>query len=244
MLRERRAWLVPVVYAAVLATAVYLFFLPQSMGGDPTALGRTFAGLVAAIQAVAVGIFAPLVGAGTLAGERERGTFTTLLASPIARHRIVTGKTIAAVLYVFLMLSVSVPIASLSLLFGGADLATIAGAYLTHGVLGVSLVCMGVAASTLFGRTWTASIVAVGLAFGLCIFTFGLFAAVDGFDRFERGPSWTHGILWFNPAYNLFLFFAGDQLTAQVGGFWEHYAALLLIAAVCFGFAVRRVARE
>ena len=86
LLRERRAWLVPMVYAASLAAIVYLFFIPASRArADASELGSTLAGVVAVMQAIAVAIFAPLIGAAAVAGERERGTWTSLLASPMGR---------------------------------------------------------------------------------------------------------------------------------------------------------------
>lgn len=246
MLREKRAWLVPVVYAAVLASASYLFVLSTDNAGTASDIGQWFAGLVAAMQTIAVCIFAPLVGAGSIAGERERGTLTTLLAAPLPRFRILTGKVVAVVLYVLLMLSVSLPIAALSVLFGGADVPTLLGIYLTHAVLGLSLGCLGIAASTLFARTWTASLVAIGVALGLGLFTLAIFVALDGFTwwRSDSNTFLLRAIVSFNPGYGTVLFFAGDLPEFGLRAFWEHYAALTLLGGLAFAFAARRLARE
>jgi ABC-type transport system involved in multi-copper enzyme maturation permease subunit len=191
-------------------------------------------------------IFAPLVGAGAIAGERERGTLTTLLAAPLSRFRILTGKVVAVLFYVLLMLSVSLPIAALSLLFGGADFPTLLGVYLTHAILGLCFGCLGIAASTLFARTWTASLVAIGIAFGLGLFTLSFFVALDGFThwRDESKMLLLRSILAFNPGYGLVLFFMGDTPEFGLRSFWEHYAALMALAGLSFAFAARRLARE
>lgn len=245
MLRERRGWLVPVVYAAVLASAVYLFFLPADRGGaGASELGSMLAGLVAVMQAFAVAIFAPLVGAGAIAGERERGTWTRLLAAPIARRRVGLGKAAAAALYVALLLAVSLPVAGLSLLFGGADLAALGGLYLTHAVLGLTLACVGLWVSTLFHRTWTAALVAVAIALGLAVFTIAVFAALGGFDSVPAGaepPEWKKWVLYFNPGYGLALFFGGDTDVESAAGWWKHYGAMAAIAAAALALTLSRL---
>jgi ABC-type transport system involved in multi-copper enzyme maturation permease subunit len=238
LLRERRGFLVPMIYAAVLAAAVFMFFL--SVGSrQAEALGATLAGQVAIIQLVVVMIVAPLIGAGAIAGERERGTWLSLLASPIARWRIAAGKAAASALYLILLLSVSVPVAALSLLFGGADLTVLAGLYLTHAVVGVSLAMLGLAISTLFQRTMTAALVAVGASLGLGIFTLAIAAAV-GTIRHSEGAAWP---IYFNAGYSWVLFFAGDMdAGSQIRWLW-HYLALASIGAGSFAFVVRRLRR-
>jgi ABC-type transport system involved in multi-copper enzyme maturation permease subunit len=237
LLRERRGFLVPMVYAAVLSATTYMFFIGK-WNQDPASLGQTIAGAVAVMQLVAVAIFSPLIGASAIAGERERGTWFSLLASPVPRWRIATGKASASALYVLLLLSVSLPIAALSLLFGGTDLAVLAGIYVTHALVGVTLSLLGLAISTLFQRTWTATLVAVALSLGLVIFTLALFAAV------RDGSSSRHGPLYLNIGYSLGLFFAGDaDVGSRVRWLW-HYAALAALAAASFAFVVRRLRRS
>jgi ABC-type transport system involved in multi-copper enzyme maturation permease subunit len=239
LLRERRGFLVPMVYAAVLSATTYMFFLGK-WNQDAAGLGSAIAGAVTVMQLIAVAIFSPLIGAAAIAGERERGTWFSLLASPIPRWRIATGKAAASALYVLMLLSVSLPIAALSLLFGGTDLAVLAGIYVTHAIVGVTLAMLGLAISSLFQRTWSATLVAVALSLGLVIFTLALFAALDGFHTMvapRQGP------LYFNIGYSLSLFFGGDaEVGSRVRWLW-HYAALAALAAASFGFVVRRLRR-
>ncbi len=238
LLRERRGFLVPMVYAAVLSATVFMFFLGR-WREDAAGMGATIAGAVASLQLVAVAIFSPLIGAAAIAGERERGTWYSLLASPVARWRIATGKAAASALYVLLLLSVSLPIAALSLLFGGTDLAVLAGIYLTHAIVGVTLSLLGLAVSTLFQRTWTSSLVAIGLSLGLVIFTLALFAALGGSDDTQI----KHAPLYLNIGYSLGLFFSGDMDVASRARWFWHYGALLGLAAASFAFVVRRLRR-
>lgn len=239
LLRERRGFLVPMIYAAVLSAAVFLFFVSVE-DKPPAMVGSTIAGEVAVIQLIVIGIFAPLVGAGAIAGERERGTWLALLASPVARWRIAAGKAAASALYVILLLSVSVPIAALSLLFGGADLSVLAGLYLTHALVGVTLALVGLAFSTLFQRTWTAALVAVGATFGLIIFTLAIGAALGSLRThapFHGGP------MYFNVCYSWLLFFSGDGDADSRVRWLFHFLAIGSIGAASFMFVLRRVRR-
>jgi ABC-type transport system involved in multi-copper enzyme maturation permease subunit len=239
MLRERRGFLVPMIYAAVLSATVYLFFVAFS-DKEPDALGSTIAGEIAILQLIAIAIFAPLVGAGAIAGERERGTWLPLLASPVDRWRVAAGKASASALYVLLLLSVSVPIAALSLLFGGADLSVLAGLYVTHAILGVTLALLGLAVSTIFQRTWTAALVAVGCALGLVVFTSAIYAAMGGFATEGDRPTWP---MYFNICYSWVLFFTGDlDGESRIRWLW-HFIALASIGAASFAFVLRRLRR-
>lgn len=243
MLREKRAWLVPMLYAGVLSAAAYLFFLPaREAGGVRAELGATLAGLVAVLQAVAICVFAPLVGAASVASERERGTWTRLLSSPAPRTWIATGKLVSSWAYVLVVCSVSLPVAALSWLYGGTDLASLAGLYLTHAILGITMASVGLLLSTLFSRTWTAALVSIAFALGLSVFTLAIFAAAGGFGGEESMRS-LRFILYFNPGYGEFLFFAGDtELGLHRDWLW-HYLAMASITLSATALAIARIRR-
>jgi ABC-2 type transport system permease protein len=242
LLRERRGWLVPVCYAAVLSAVVYLVLAPTVRGGaSGTEVGQTLAGVVAVVQAIALLLVAPLVGAATIAGERERGTLTALLASPVSRRALGLGKAAAAILYTLVLMTGSLPVAAVSLFFGGPDAATLAGLYTTHAVVAVALVCVGMAISTLFQRTWAATLLAIGTTLGLVVLTLAVFAATGGMRAHGFEPPHTL-VLAFNPGYGLALFFGGDEIGSRAA--WlEHYAAMLVLAATGLGVAVSRLRR-
>lgn len=242
MLREKRGFLVPMAYAAVLSAAVFLFLLASREGNsNPQEAGIVIGGIVAVVQSVALVIFAPLVGAAGIAGERERGTWLPLIASPATRASIALGKLAASSCYVLLLLSVSLPIGGLSVLYGGMDLSTLIGLYLTHAVLGVTLVSVGLAVSTALQRTWSAAMISIALAFGLGVFTLALFFGLGGAEH--SSSRWLRAILYFNPGYSLFLFFAGDFAPgAQADWLW-HYLAMAVIGASAAGLLVARLRR-
>jgi len=247
MLRERRGWLVPMVYTAVLAAAVMIFVLPQTlspMAQDMRLFGGFLVGLVAVLQTMVLVVAGPLVGASTIAGERERITWLSLLASPVPRRQIATGKLVAACLYLLLLLCVSAPVAALALLAGAIDLPTLAGLYLTHALLGCTLACLGVATSTLFQRTWTAALVAISLAFAGAVFTAAVATSAQAVAASlgEQDLSELYHWVWyFNPGYGVFLFFQGQAGAGGLLHWLGHFAALGLVAAASLAFTVLRL---
>ena len=249
MLREPRGWLVPMAYATLLASAVGIFLVPQLLSPtmDTTGIfGRFLVGMVATIQAFALVIFAPLVGAATIAGERERGTWLSLLGSSVPRHQIATGKIAAACLYVLVLLAVSAPMAGLAVLLGAIDLGTIAGLYLAHAVVGCALACLGVAISTLFQRTWTAALAAIATAGALSVFSGTLYiagAAVLAQLSTTPDPMALNWLLWFNPGYGMFLFFAGDTDPHALTSWWGHFGAMASLGGASFVVTVARLRR-
>lgn len=240
LLRERRGWLVPVVYTGLLAAVVYLFLVPAARnGGYASDIGQMLAGVVAVVQSLILFVVAPLQGASAIAGERERGTLTLLLASPIRRPAIGLGKAAAGILYTLVLLSGSLPIAAISLLFGGPDAATLAGLYLTHVIIAVTLVCLGLAVSTALHRTWSATLVAIGLGVGLAVVTTAVWVALGSRhgSHFEN-----HWVLAFNPGFGMALFLGGDEIGSP-GAWLQHYAAMLTIAGASLAFTMARLRR-
>lgn len=77
----------------VLAVAVSFMSLAGSGSHGFAGFGRTTAGLLNLIMLV-VPLMALIAGAGSIAGERERGTLLYLLAQPISRTELLLGKYI------------------------------------------------------------------------------------------------------------------------------------------------------
>jgi len=75
----------------VLAVAVSFMSLAGSGSHGFAGFSRTTAGLLNLIMLV-VPLMALIAGAGTIAGERERGTLLYLLAQPISRTELLLGK--------------------------------------------------------------------------------------------------------------------------------------------------------
>jgi ABC-type transport system involved in multi-copper enzyme maturation permease subunit len=213
LLRERRHWLVPVIYVGLLASVSLMFFDKASGSASRSnSLGESIASVVAVLQSLAVVLIAPVVGAAAIAGERERGTLSLLLASPVNRLAIAPAKALACTLYLAMLMAGSLPVAATALLFGGMDLSILAGLYLTNLVAASALVCVGIYVSTLFQRTWSASAVALSGVGGLTVVLLVLFSFVTHGRTDDLSVETS--LMGFNPCGGLFLFFASSHLAS------------------------------
>jgi Cu-processing system permease protein len=120
-LREalRNKWLAFYAVAfAALAFALSQASLASAGYAGLGGFGRTAASLVNALL-----LFVPLlglsVGAGALAGDRERGTLLYLLAQPVSRAEVFLGKVLGAALAVVASLSIGFGLAALALATAG-----------------------------------------------------------------------------------------------------------------------------
>ncbi|MBA4180212.1 MAG: hypothetical protein C0506_06435 [Anaerolinea sp.] len=100
----RSRWLL--AFAATFAVLALTLSLVQGSSGDLGAQGfnRTTAGLIN-LCLLLVPLLALVLGAGAIAGERERGTLATLLSQPISPAQLVLGKYFGLVLAVWMALA-------------------------------------------------------------------------------------------------------------------------------------------
>ena len=159
--------------------------------------GRTAASLVNALL-----LFVPLigliVGAGAVAGDRERGALLYLLAQPVSRAEVFFGKALGAALVVIAALGLGFGFAGLGLAFSGDTNAT---AYLSMGgsVLLLALACLGLGfvISTITRKASTAS--GAALITWLVLLFFGDLGIVGATLSLRPTPAALLGMLLANP---------------------------------------------
>lgn len=131
-LRAPRAFLLMLVYQVALA-AVVLIAYPRDVKID---LSRESASAQRLVDFFFVGQFAiaslmaPSFTAGAITGEKERKTYEMLLASPLRPWAIVSGKLIAALAHLVVLVSGSLPIIMLCLPLGGVSIFELLAAYI------------------------------------------------------------------------------------------------------------------
>ncbi len=110
----RSRWLVG--FAATFALTALALSLAQSRGGDATGQGftRTTAGLVN-LCLLLVPLLALSLGAGSVAGERERGTLASLLSQPISATELLVAKYVGLVLAVWAAIALGFGVAGVVL---------------------------------------------------------------------------------------------------------------------------------
>ena len=125
-----------------------------------------------AIQGVLLAFIVPAVTANTISGERERQTLDILLTSRMSHLRIVTGKLMSSMSMVVLLLISSIPVISLAFMFGGIALMDVIWIIIYLVFAGLIFGLMGVACSSKFKKTTSATVVCYGGIIGLCGGTF------------------------------------------------------------------------
>lgn len=125
MRTARSFWLLSGFLIVVAGTALLLYAADyassqgQITGSSDT--GRSlFLTLIAAAM-ITLTFVAPVLAAGSIAGERERQTFDLLLTTQLPIRHIVLGKIIASLSYCFLLLTAMTPLMGMVFLLGSVD---------------------------------------------------------------------------------------------------------------------------
>jgi len=175
MRNPRAFWLLVGFLTAVAGTALlvyaasYLSSDGQSSGNNT--IGNTvFFTLIVTAMAVLT-IMAPVMAAGSIAGERERQTFDLLLTSQLSAGTIIFGKILATLAYCGLLLSAMTPLIAMTFLMGGVDLGEL---FIMYAIISASVLlftCCGIYWSTRANTPLTAIGFALATVLG---FLFGL----------------------------------------------------------------------
>lgn len=141
---------------AFTVLAVGVSFLSLSGVGSHgfAGFGRTAAGLLNLVMLV-VPLMALTAGAGSIAGERERGTLLYLLAQPVSRTQVLLGKHLglSAALVCSLCIGFGVSAGVLAWRAGGVGVGAFAMLVAFTSLLAVSVLSVGVLISVVSRRT-------------------------------------------------------------------------------------------
>ncbi|RMG37968.1 MAG: ABC transporter permease [Planctomycetota bacterium] len=137
--RHPRHFFVRAAYVALLCvlmyTAAQTTFGWQEVRtiGDLARFGALCFQLFALLQLTLVMFFGLLLAASSIAQEKDRRTLILLLMTDLRNHELVLGKLFAALLVVFVLLGVSLPVFALLHLLGGVSLSQIVWSLLLSG---------------------------------------------------------------------------------------------------------------
>ena len=160
-LRMSRAFVLLLIYQAILGAVVYLAW-PQEARLDLTKNPESTRKLVDLFflgQYILASLMAPSFAAAAISGEKERKTYEMLLASPLQPGSIVIGKLIASLTHLAVLIFASLPIVMLCLPLGGVSIYEVFAAYL--GLI-LSIICFGMISvfySSIFQRTSSSLVV-------------------------------------------------------------------------------------
>ncbi|MDL2335147.1 MAG: ABC transporter permease subunit [Chloroflexota bacterium] len=180
-------------------------FPPPDFGGFPgtgqtlgngTALsagiGHGIFGGLLILETLLVLVLAPAFTTGAISLEREKQTLDLLVTTPLSTLGIVIGKLFSALVYVFLLIIASIPLASLVFVFGAVGPDDLVRAYLFLFALAFGMGALGLFVSALVRRTQTATVLTFVLVLVLSI---GTAAAHQFWQVAARSTSSSSGLL-------------------------------------------------
>ena len=234
-MRGRRAFVVMTIYLLLLglfAFAIYVY-LKQQAGqvqvgigdggfGRPFPTTQTLANGTALSAGIGHGIFggllfletllvlvlAPAFTTGAISLEREKQTIDLLVTTPLSTLGMVIGKLFSALVYVFLLIVASVPLASLVFVFGGVGPEDLIRAYVFLFALAFGMGAIGLFISALVKRTQTATVITFVIVLVLSIGTAaahqfwqvaGRQTTSGGLLLTQRSSRAPEALVWLNP---------------------------------------------
>lgn len=246
--RSRRA---PVTLTAYLALMVVVLMGSLLISGATSSVGasgssgQTLFVVLAVTQTALILLLGPVFAAGALSGERERQTYDTLVSTRMTSSGIVLGKVAAAVVFMVLLATSSLPLMALAYVYGGVGPGTLFAVYAWDLLLIVWVTALATACSSLVRRTIWAAVITYVLVF-LAVFMTGFLEAVLQALRSQQGsPEPSLFFLYLNPfagLAELAIPGAREEIVQSArlgsfvlwGGLWH-----AVVALVAFAVAVR-----
>ena len=172
-------------------------------------IGHGIFGGLLFLETLLVLVLAPAFTTGAISLEREKQTLDLLVTTPLSTLGMVIGKLMSALVYVFLLIIASIPLASLVFVFGAVGPDDLVRAYVFLFALAFGMGALGLFVSALVKRTQTATVITFVLVLVLSI---GTAAAPQFWQVAARSTTSSSGLLltsrsgrapeallWFNP---------------------------------------------
>lgn len=174
-MRGGRPYLILTGYLLGLSLVCYAIlrvFEGQAQNGMQIVSAHVGQGLFAVLalaETLLIVFLTPALTAGAISSEREQMTYDLLIATPLRPGRILSGKLIAALWYVLLLIFAAVPLGSVVLLFGGVAPSELFKALLLLLLTALAAGMLGLLCSALAKRTLRATIMAYLLIMALVV---------------------------------------------------------------------------
>jgi ABC-2 type transport system permease protein len=191
-MRGARAFIILTIYLGILValvSLVYFGFTASSRGlMAPEVrqnLGKVIFGVVVAMELFLVIFVSPGLTAGAISSEREQQTFDLLRTTLLPARSLVLGKLLAALSFIFMLLLATLPLQSLSFLFGGVAREEFVIANILLIVSALAYSSLGMLYSSLFKRSLVATVLAYAtsilIVFGLPILVYAIILSMSVF---------------------------------------------------------------
>ncbi|MBU0512814.1 MAG: ABC transporter permease [Chloroflexi bacterium] len=194
-MRGPRAFIILTVVLALMGLISYALYeitlITTSWSYSPLSpqVGQTLFISLAVLEMLMVLIITPSITAGAISSEHEKLTYEMLLTTPLAPTRILWGKLVSALSYVFLLIFAAIPLASLVFIYGGVSLRDMLKAFIVVVCTAVMVGTIGVFMSTWLKRSGRATIFSYLIILALAVaptFIYGIVAII----RQAEPPRW------------------------------------------------------
>lgn len=202
-MRGGRVYLTLVGYLlglSLVSYAVLRIFQGQAQNGMMIVSAHVGQGLFAALalaMTLLITFLTPALTAGAISSEREQLTYDLLIATPLRPGRILSGKLIAALWYVLLLIFAAVPLGSVVLLFGGVAPRDLIKALLLLVFTALAAGMLGLLCSAVAKRTLRATILAYLII--MAIIAGSYFYVVLRMSTQQPGPPLTSRVIAVSP---------------------------------------------
>jgi len=216
--RERSIWLI-IAYLSVLGLLGLVFLVRANAfsGGSRVYLlsqtGAQLYALLSFLQLAWIVFIAPAFTSTSINGEKERQTFDLLLCSKLSAFSLLTGKLIAGLANVLLLIAASIPIFSLVFFFGGVAPSQVLAMLLICVMTAIVAGTFGLFCSTLLQRPN----VSTAIAYGFCVLWMFAYWVVYYLITSSTPPgnpramAWVQGLNAWNPISALNSILNGGQ---------------------------------
>ena len=182
-------------------------------------IGQTLFTALAVLEMLMICMITPAVTAGAISSEHEKLTYEMLLTTPMKPTRILWGKLVSALSYVFLLVFAAIPLASLVFIYGGVAPRDMFKALIILVSTAIMLGTIGIFMSTWLKRSGRATIASYLIVLGMLSVPTVVYGII-GLIRQTEPPRW---LLVISPINALFSAIApstslGNPSMSLVGG--------------------------
>lgn len=154
-LRSQKSFILHFFFLLILGTVIF-FAWPEGEVSIADLRARTLFFIFGVSQLIMICVLSPAFSASCMTIEKEQRCIDLLLTSPIHPNTILMGKYLSSVLYIFLLVISTAPIASvIGLWMPGIDPYQVAGLYVLLISVAACFGMIGLTCSTFFHRTQT-----------------------------------------------------------------------------------------
>jgi len=193
-LRSNKAFMLQFVFLGILSSVIYFAWPPETEVTARELQAQAFFRLFGQGQLVLISVMAPAFSAGAMTMEKEKRCIDLLLTSPIKPSTILMGKYMSSVLYLFLLIASTAPLACVAFWLPGVAPAQVWGLYILLLSVAASFGMIGLTCSTFFARTQSSLSISYAIVLPLALVLLVFSVAWESFF-YWTSAIWPAGIL-------------------------------------------------